>query len=317
MTTTAPTIDQTVIRSIQTVLTEFGESVRGGLTDLRNEIGAERNDRALLEDNLKMLAEAVQRSQSGAGSTSSDADLAAVLEVVQGRLDAIETKADRGRQDISDRLDRMVGEQHNTISTAVTSSVSEINRSLSDRQQVIESAVERLHERLNNFDVQAARMVEYFSEMTGELTKRIDERPEPVQQSAGETVSADQIEQLRALGEENSAEMRKSVSEKIDAAMSEMNERFLAAQSMAGEGTNQSLADIDAYVGRVSSSLDEAISMLSDRIAHLDRRLEELDVRVSVPSPPAAPAVVAHAAAPAVVFVSDNGVSQGTELFTM
>jgi hypothetical protein len=315
MTTPAPTIDQTVIRSIQTVLTEFGESVRGSLTDLRAEIGAERDARTVSEGNLKLLAEAVQRSQASAGS-SSDADLTAVLGVVQGRLDAIEAKSDRGRQDISDRLDRMVGEQHTSISTAVASSIGEVNRSVADRQQVIETAVERLHERLNSFDAQAARMVEYFSETTGELSKRIDERPAPIEHAVETGVSAHQIDEMKSLSEERSELLRKSMNERIDVAVSEMNERFLAAQSIAGEGTSQSIADIDAYVGRVGNSLDEAISMLSDRIAHLDRRIESLDTRVSMPTPPSPPAAM-PAAAPAVVFVTDEGATEGTELFTM
>jgi hypothetical protein len=315
MTTPAPTIDQTVIRSIQTVLTEFGESVRGSLTDLRSEIGAERDTRAALEDNLKLLAEAVQRSQASA-DPSSGADLTAVMEVVQARLDATESKSDRGRQDISDRLDRMVGEQHNSIATAVTSAVSELNRTLSDRQQVMETAVERLHERLNSFDAQAARMVEYFSETTDELSKRIEERPAPAENAAAASVSSEQIEELRALGEERSEQLRKSVSEQIDVAVNAMSDRVLTAQSIAGEATNQSIADIDAYVGRVGNSLDEAISMLSDRIAQLDRRLDAFDTRAAAPSPPPPPPTM-QAAPPAVVFVTDEGATESTELFTM
>jgi uncharacterized phage infection (PIP) family protein YhgE len=313
MTTTTPTIDQTVIRSIQTVLTEFGESVRGSLGVLRSEIGVEREARTNLETNIKMLAEAIEHSQGSSSGSELDAGL---LQNLQGRLEGVETKTERGRQDISDRLDRLVSDQHDTVAAAVANAVSELNRTLTERQEVIETAVERLDERLNNFDAQAARMVEYFSETTAELSTRIDERPTS-EQSTDATVSAEQIEELKALGEERAEQLRKSVSEQIETAISGLNERLLSAQAIAGEGTNQSLADMDAYVGRVSGSLDDAITTLSDRLAQLDRRLDSLAEQQSgaVHRTPTAPAP-AHAS-PAVVFVSEHGATAASDLFTI
>lgn len=294
MTTTAPTIDQAVIRSIQTVLTDFGDAVRGSLTELRNEIGGERDARSRLESNIKLLAEAVERSQLEADSSAS-VDVTAAVDNVQVRLDAVEAKGDRGRQEISDRLDRMVGEQLATIETAVASAVTVLNRTLSERQQVIETAVERLDERLSNFDAQAARMVAYFTETTEALAKRIDERQGSIDQPREGAVDADQLAQFEARSDARTEELRKSMNEHINSAIAELNDRILAAQSIAGEGTNQSLADIDAYVGRVSGSLDEAIGTLSDRIAHLDRRLDALDARPTMarPSAPAPATIIA------------------------
>ena len=320
MTSTAPPIDQAVIRSIQTVLTQFGDSVRSGLTELRAEIGAEREARARLEEQITLLAHAVAESQPAAGSANAD-ELEGVVQVVQEKLDAVESKGDRGRQEISDRLDRLSGEQHKSIETAVTTAVNELNKSLAERQAVIERAIERLDERLNTFDNQAARLAEYVSATTQELSARIDDRPQS-EHAAGAGIGADDLERLKAVNEQSADELRKSLGTQIDVAVNGLNDRLLAAQSIVADSTNQSLADIDAYVGRVSASLDEAIGTLSDRIVQLDRRIDSVQTRLMVPSPapspalhpPAAPALP-NSAKPAVVFT--EGATATSELFSI
>src|SRR5690606_31814863 len=44
------------------------------------------------------------------------------------------------------------------------------------------------------------------------------------------------------------------------------------------ESIGQRVADIDAYVGRVSAGLDEAVALLSDRIAESDARFDEVNL---------------------------------------
>lgn len=276
MTTPAPTIDQTAIHSIQVVLSQFGQSVQDSIAALHQEIIAERVARVDLENHLKLLADAVQRSQAVEPTVASpNEDFVEALELVQRRLDANETKSERTTKGITDRLDRVVAEQHSTISTTVESAVNEVDRAVSERQEVIEKAIERLHERLNSFDKQAARMVEYFSDTAQELSHRIEQRPQAP--SATSAVTSDHLEQLERARRDGEAALRRSTTEQIDDAMSAMNDRLVDAQGVVSDGTNQSLADIDAYVGRVSSGLDDAISMLSDRIAALDRRIDSLD----------------------------------------
>ena len=51
---------------------------------------------------------------------------------------------------------------------------------------------------------------------------------------------------------------------------------MLATEARINEQVGQRIADIDAYVGRVSVGLDEAVTTLSDRIAGTDARTAEI-----------------------------------------
>jgi hypothetical protein len=67
------------------------------------------------------------------------------------------------------------------------------------------------------------------------------------------------------------------VGSRVDQAEDRINDRILATEARINEDVGQRVADIDAYVGRVSAGLDESVVMLSDRIAAVDRKFEEVD----------------------------------------
>ena len=83
--------------------------------------------------------------------------------------------------------------------------------------------------------------------------------------------------------------MSNIVGSRVDQAEDRINDRILATEARINEDVGQRVADIDAYVGRVSVGLDESVVMLSDRIAAVDRKFDEVDRRVRPTSTPASP----------------------------
>jgi hypothetical protein len=67
------------------------------------------------------------------------------------------------------------------------------------------------------------------------------------------------------------------VGARVDQAEDRVNERILTAEARITETVGQRVADIDAYVGRVSAGLDDAVATLSDRIAGTEARFTEVN----------------------------------------
>ncbi|MET0911380.1 MAG: hypothetical protein ABWZ99_18090, partial [Ilumatobacteraceae bacterium] len=85
------------------------------------------------------------------------------------------------------------------------------------------------------------------------------------------------VDEISAQAARQQAEVSNIVGTRVDQAEDRINDRLLATESRMNEDIGQRVADIDAYVGRVSAGLDESVVMLSDRIAAVDRKFEEVN----------------------------------------
>jgi hypothetical protein len=85
------------------------------------------------------------------------------------------------------------------------------------------------------------------------------------------------VDEVSAQAARQQAEVSNAVGARVDQAEDRINERILTAEARVSETVGQRVADIDAYVGRVSAGLDDAVAMLSDRIAGVDTRFDDVN----------------------------------------
>jgi hypothetical protein len=112
-----------------------------------------------------------------------------------------------------------------------------------NRQDKVERDLKDLRTSLEKFDSQAARMVSHFVEVTTSLTERVDSSVSGINQN--------------------------------------VDERVAGFERRIDDEVGQRIADIDAYIGRVSVGLDESITVLNDRIASSDGRFGTYDDKLN------------------------------------
>jgi hypothetical protein len=121
-------------------------------------------------------------------------------------------------------------------------------------------------------------MVTHFNDVTRATEVRMNEVSAQVGADLDERLSGlgTRVDEISAQSARQQSEVANIVGSRIDQAEDRINDRLLATESRITEDIGQRVADIDAYVGRVSAGLDESVVMLSDRIAAVDRTFEEV-----------------------------------------
>jgi|GEM_PF-5892589 len=316
MTTETNDFEVRITESVQGALNQFSDDVRLNLTSLREELRIERAARHEMEKHLTTMASAIEQTHRSPGAASgrsgpASEEVQAMIAALNERIDRVELTVDRNRADNDDRVNRLIDDANSSLPAIIESSVRDLERSVDHRQGMADTAITKLDERLNNFDVQTARMVEYFTGKTSALSERIDALPTAVDMPDVDMGAIDERigeVHLKLAALEDAG--RKSTADQIDAAERRVDERMTSALRMSDERTGQQLAEMDAFLGNTGHGLDDSIAMLSDRISELDGRIQELSnerlVRAAQPAaapvpptpPPPAPAP-APAAAPA------------------
>jgi hypothetical protein len=245
MTDQLEAVRNSVVAAVQQELTRYNQVVSAEIQRLRTEVTAERAARLRTEEQLLALADAAQRRQA----------------------------------EVDTRIGRVADEVNVGLAAAVESAAGPIVRQLEHRQDALESTLVTLDRTVRKFDGQAGQIVEHINAVTEATEARIDEVAEQVAQQVDGRVAglAVRLDEVSAQAARQQAEVSNAVGQRVDQAEARINERLLATESRIGEETGARIADIDAYVGRVSVSLDEAVTMLSDRIAGADARFSELD----------------------------------------
>jgi uncharacterized protein YicC (UPF0701 family) len=265
--------------------TEIDEFRKGLVAAVQAEL--ERHASAVVAE-VDRLREEGQRERT-AMRTDFREQLAAITAVVEQSQARAEAHADRGREAIEQRLSE--SEQRQTrrlddVTAGLEGLVNEAVRpavgGLKDDYEAMSRKVDGLDSNLRKFDEQAARMVTYFNDVSSQMEVKQEELSDTLKNDI-----AAQIDSLKKLVEDNDSTIRRfqnevgqSVSAKVNDAEDRFNNRLLAAESRMKEDAGQQIADIQAHLGRVSSGLDDTMTVLNERIAKFEDRFVETARRI-------------------------------------
>lgn len=271
-----------IVAAVQQELTRFSKQVATEVQRLRDEIATERDARTRTDEQLRALAPAIERSQETSAAFHAE---------VRRTLDEHATIGKRRYDEIETRLGRVADEASVGLAAAVESAAVPLLKQLEHRQDGIDARVDTLGASMRRFDAQASQLVEHVNVVTEATEARMDEVTVQlgVDMDARLTTLASRVDEVSAQAARQQAEVSNALGQRVDQAEDRVNDRILAAEARVNEQLGQRVADIDAHVGRVSVSVDDAVTMLSDRISGADGRfaeitasLAELDRRVGL-----------------------------------
>ena len=267
MTTDIDEFRKGLVAAVQAELERHASAVVAEVDRLRDESQRERDQmRQEFREQIAAIVSAVEQTQSRAESYTDQS-----RSTIEQKIAEAETRQTRRIDDATSGLDGLVAEAVRPVVADLRSDYDAMSRK-----------VDGLDTNLRKFDEQAARMVTYFNDVSQQMEAKQDELSATLK-----TDVAGQIDALKKLVEENDSTVRRfqnevgqSVSAKMNDAEDRFNNRLLAAESRMKEDAGQQIADIQAHVGRVSSGLDDTMTVLNERIAKFEDRFGETDRRI-------------------------------------
>lgn len=256
MTEQIDTTRSAIVAAVQQELNRFSRQVSTELQRLRDELATERAARARSEEIVRTL-----------------------LPVIEDRLADFSGQTRRRADDMELRMSRMADEINVGIAAVVEAAARPVVKQLEHRQATIERDVAGLDRSVRKFDEQAAAMVAHLNMMSEATEVRLDEVSTQVaDELEGRLASLSQrLDEVSAQAARQQAEVANAVGARVDQAEERINDRIITAEARVSETLGQRVADIDAYVGRVSVGLDESVATLSDRIAETDARFGDVN----------------------------------------
>ncbi|MDW3215106.1 MAG: hypothetical protein R8G01_13970 [Ilumatobacteraceae bacterium] len=256
-----------LVSAVQAELERHASAVVAEVDRLREQGERERAEmRQEFREQIAAIAAAVEQNQAKASEYTDQ-----TRSTIEQKIAEADTRQTRRLDDATSGLDGLV-----------TEAVRPVVGGLRDDYEAMTRKVDGLDTNLRKFDEQAARMVTYFNDVSSQMEAKQDELGETLK-----TDVAEQIATLKQLVEENDSSVRRfqnevgqSVSAKVNDAEDRFNNRLLAAESRMKEDAGQQIADIQAHVGRVSTGLDETMTVLNERIAKFEDRFVETDRRI-------------------------------------
>lgn len=272
MTDELNTMKQQIVAAVQQQLTQYSEQVRSTVQALRDEIAAERSARSQTDEQVRALAAGLERSQQS--NTAFQSELQRVLEE---RLTEFGTSTKRRHEEMNARLDRVVDEANTGLSAAVESVSRPILREIEHRQTKVEGDLLGLDKSIRKFDDQAARMVAHINDVTGNVDGRIEQLATGVAADVESRMGglSARLDEVSAQAARQQSEVSNIVGQRVDEAEIRMNDKISTVEARITEDVGTRIAEIDAYVGRVSVGLDEGIVMLNDRFTEVNGRFED------------------------------------------
>ncbi len=246
-----------IVAAVQQELSRFSGQVSLEIQRVRDELATERATRVKTEDQIRSYAPMLeQRITEFAGNS-------------KRRFDEIEL-----------RIGRIADEANIGMAAAVEAAARPVLKSIEDRQERVETEVAGLDRTVRKFDVQAAQIVEHLNAVSEATETRLDAVSAQigVQIDGRLSTLATRLDEVSAQAARHQAEVSNIIGQRVDQAEERVNDRILTAESRIKEDVGQQVADIDAYVGRVSAGLDDSVMMLNDRIAASDGRFAEVGV---------------------------------------
>lgn len=267
MTTEIDEFRKGLVAAVQAELERHASAVVAEVDRLREEGQRERAEmRQEFRESIAAIAAAVDQSQATAAEYTDQS-----RSTIEQKITEAETRQTRRLDDATAGLDGLVAE-----------AVRPVVGGLKDDYEAMSRKVDGLDTNLRKFDEQAARMVTYFNDVSSQMEAKQDELGATLKNDV-----AEQLATLKQLVEENDSAVRRfqnevgqSVSAKVNDAEDRFNNRLLAAESRMKEDAGQQIADIQAHVGRVSSGLDDTMTVLNERIAKFEDRFVETDRRI-------------------------------------
>lgn len=263
-----------IVAAVQRELTRFGQQVTTEVQRLRDELATERAARARTEATLSSLAPVLEKAQ--AANQSFQVDLQRLLD---DRLGEFATQTKRRHDDMDLRIGRIADETNIGLAAAVESAVRPVVKQLEHRQTQVETDLTGLDRSVRKFDDQAGKIVQHLNAMSVATEARLDEVAAQVTSELDGrlTLVSSRVDEISAQAARHQAEVANVVGSRVDQAEDRINERIVTAEARITDSMGQRIADIDAYVGRVSAGLDDSVAVLSERIAAADARFDEIN----------------------------------------
>ncbi len=245
-----------IVAAVQQELNRFSQQVSTEVQRLRDELATERAARARSEETVRSL-----------------------LPAIEERLAEFSNQTKRRHDEMDNRIGRMADETNLGMAAAVESAARPVVKQLEYRQAQLEQDLTNLDRSVRKFDEQAGAMVQHFNVMTEATEARLDEVSAQVAEELDGRLSSLSIrmDEVSAQAARQQAEVSNVVGARVDQAEDRINDRIVTAEARINETVGQRVADIDAYVGRVSVGLDDAVAMLNDRIAGVESRFDEVN----------------------------------------
>ncbi len=260
--TTSSSTDSTrssIVAAVQQELDRFSKQVSTEIQRLRDELARERTARAESEETVRSMLPAIEQ-----------------------RLAEFSAQSKRRHDEMELRIGRVADETNAGLAAAVESAARPVVKQLEHRQDQLEQDLSSLDRSVRKFDAQAGAMVQHFNAMTEATEARLDEVSGQVaEQLDGRLASLSmRMDDVSAQAARQQAEVSNVVGARVDQAEDRINERIITAEARVNETLGQRIADIDAYVGRVSGGLDDAVATISDRIAGAEARFDEVNAAI-------------------------------------
>src|SRR6056297_41124 len=305
MTDQLDALKTSIVAAVQQELTRFSQQVATEVQRLRDEIASERMARTKNEDQIRALLPAIERSQEANVASRAEmqrtfeARLAEVSSTTKRRFDEIDTRlgsvvdeahltevsatSKRRFDEIEVRLGRVVDEANAGLAAAVESAARPVIRQVEHRQDAVEERVGKLDTTIRRFDVQASQLVQHVNAVTEATEARLEEVSGQLGADVDARLStlAGRLDDVSAQAARQQAEVSNIVGARVDQSEDRINERILATEARVNEQLGQRIADIDAHVGRVGTSVDDAVTMLSDRLSGTDERFAEINAALA------------------------------------
>ncbi|MDP9463743.1 MAG: hypothetical protein M3P52_03895 [Actinomycetota bacterium] len=255
---------------------------------------------------VSTMSQQVEAANQSAEATRVEmrAEFAKQLEVLTARVEADQKANDRYQAALQaaleDRLAEFANHQHQTLTTVnsklaslpsmvqaeLPAQFAAVSQGLRDylehKTAVLETQIDSLHKANRRFDEQAGAMVTHINETTAAMTRRMDEGDQAVSRAVEQRLGDVRglVEQAGADVARQLAEHGQILSQRVDSIDMKMVDRTLAMEARINEHNGIKLANLEATVGRIGSSFDDAMGELSKRIVDLEASLLEAGDRM-------------------------------------
>jgi len=118
--------------------------------------------------------------------------------------------------------------------------------------------------------------------VTTEIDGRMEELSRRVASDLDERVAAlvTRVDEVAALAARQETEVTSLITSRVDQTEDRINDRIMSTEARITDEIGTRVADIDAHLGRVSSGLDDTVTMLNDRISAADAKFDEVEAQL-------------------------------------
>jgi hypothetical protein len=245
-----------IVPAVQQLLNDFSKQVSTEFRRLNSELAGER-----------------------AARLQSEATVQEMLPAIEQRLAELTAQSKRRHEEIDLRIGRVTDEANAGLVAAVESAARPVVKQLEHRQGRLEQDLAAIDRSVRKFDEQTGALVRHVNTVSEATEARLDDVAAQVDEQLDGRLSALAIrmDDVSAQAARQQAEVSNIVGSRVDQAEDRINDRIVTAEARVSDTLGQRIADIDAYVGRVSAGLDDSVAMLNDRIAATEARFGEVN----------------------------------------